>query len=68
MLSRVVTLAALAGLTAPAHAAGYFFIDCQQETAHLRRLGAVAIPRLRYLRLLDEALDSEDRWPTVLSP
>ncbi len=50
------------------HAAGYFFIDCQQETAHLRRLGAVAIPRLRYLRLLDEALDSEDRWPTVLSP
>jgi len=50
------------------HAAGYQFIDCQQETGHLRRLGAVAIPRLRYLRLLDEALDSEDRWSAVLSP
>ena len=50
------------------HKAGYHFIDCQQETGHLRRLGAVAIPRLRYLRLLDEALESEDRWGAVLSP
>ena len=49
-------------------AAGYHFVDCQQETAHLRKLGAVAIPRLRYLRLLDEALESEDRWPAVVSP
>ncbi len=48
-------------------AAGYHFIDCQQETAHLQKLGAVAIPRLRYLRLLDEALESEDRWEVVLS-
>ena len=48
------------------HGAGYRFIDCQQDTSHLRSLGSVVVPRLRYLRLLEEALAHEDRWPLVM--
>ncbi len=47
------------------HSAGYHFVDCQQVTPHLQRLGAVPIPRLRYLRLLDEALAHPNRWSAV---
>jgi len=53
---------ALMHLCKKLHWGGYHFIDCQQETQHLRNLGAVAIPRLRYLRLLNEALECEDQW------
>lgn len=42
----------------------FLFIDCQQETDHLMSLGAYAIPRLDYLRRLDEALD----FPTWVGP
>ena len=42
--------------------AGYHFVDCQQETAHLRSLGAVAIPRGDYLARLAEALAEPDGW------
>ena len=53
---------ALGALCQRLHPAGYRFIDCQQDTPHLRTLGSVVVPRLRYLRLLEEALDHEDRW------
>jgi len=32
---------------------GYALIDCQLPSAHLARLGAVTLPRRRFLRLLD---------------
>lgn len=34
----------------------YHFIDCQQETDHLRSLGASPIPRKRFLKELHQAL------------
>jgi leucyl/phenylalanyl-tRNA--protein transferase len=37
-------------------ARGFEFIDCQQETDHLRRFGAEAWPRSRYLAALSHAL------------
>ena len=58
---------ALGWLCGRLHAAGYRFVDCQQDTPHLRSLGAVAVPRLRYLHLLGEGLAHEDRWPAVIS-
>jgi len=33
---------------------GFFLIDCQQETTHLGSLGAVAIPRERFLEYLGQ--------------
>ena len=35
---------------------GFHFVDCQVHTAHLERLGAVEIPRARFLAMLREAL------------
>ncbi len=40
---------------------GFELIDCQVSTAHLKRLGAVEIPRSRFLALLERALKSSDR-------
>lgn len=36
---------------------GFEFIDCQQETAHLASLGAVAVERETFYHLLNHALD-----------
>ncbi len=47
--------------------ARYHFIDCQQDTPHMRSLGAVTVARLRYLRLLEVALSWPDRWEHVRS-
>ena len=44
------------------HRAGVHFVDCQQDTRHLRSLGAVTVPRLRYLVLLRAALSWPDAW------
>ena len=41
---------------------GFRFVDCQQDTSHLNRLGAVTIPRACYLDRLESALEVEDRW------
>jgi leucyl/phenylalanyl-tRNA---protein transferase len=41
---------------------GFHFVDCQQHTPHLESLGAVTVPRLDYLDLLDEALAAPDQW------
>lgn len=47
---------ALAYLVAFLRARGIRHIDCQQQTAHLGRLGAQPMPRSSFLRLLHDAL------------
>lgn len=47
---------ALIGLSERCHARGDHFIDCQAMTPHLERMGARAVPRPTYLRLLAEAM------------
>ncbi len=42
-------------------AAGYHLIDAQLPTPHLERLGAVAVPRRRFLQRLDAALCAQPR-------
>jgi len=37
------------------------FIDCQVESAHLASLGALPVPRQKFIAMLDEALYYEDR-------
>ena len=44
------------------HRCGFHLIDCQQDTRHLRTLGAVTVPRLRYLTLLRAALSWPHAW------
>lgn len=43
--------------------ADYAFVDCQQDTPHLRSLGAVLVSRDAYLDALDAATAVEDHWP-----
>ncbi len=38
----------------------FYFIDCQVETEHFLRMGAMLIPRSEYLNILDEAI----KFPT----
>ena len=40
---------------------GFRFIDCQQETEHLRSLGAGNVPRTRFLAELEDALHLPNR-------
>ncbi len=51
--------AALAALVDRLRARGYALLDTQWVTEHLAQFGAVEIPRRRYLRMLDEALEVE---------
>jgi len=48
--------AALIYLTDYLRGQGYALFDCQQNTPHMRRFGAVEIPRAEFARRLDEAL------------
>jgi leucyl/phenylalanyl-tRNA--protein transferase len=48
--------AALLYLTAYLRGQGYVLFDCQQDTRHMRRFGAVEIPRAAFVRRLREAL------------
>jgi leucyl/phenylalanyl-tRNA--protein transferase len=41
---------------------GFALLDIQWITRHLRRFGAVEIPRRRYMRMLASALDSSASW------
>jgi leucyl/phenylalanyl-tRNA--protein transferase len=52
-----IALAALRGVLG---AKSYDFIDCQVETEHLMRMGAVSIPRARFLDELAVALTTEE--------
>jgi leucyl/phenylalanyl-tRNA--protein transferase len=49
--------AALVALVARLRARGFALLDTQWVTEHLRQFGAIEVPRRRYLRLLDRALD-----------
>ncbi len=66
MFSRVsdASKAAFVHLVHQLAAWGYALIDCQVETAHLRRLGAAPVPRERFLALLDEHI----RDPAAADP
>ena len=41
---------------------GYWLIDCQQETDHLKRLGAEVMPRLDFLELLHKNKKNDDNF------
>jgi leucyl/phenylalanyl-tRNA--protein transferase len=49
--------AALVALVARLRARGFALLDTQWVTEHLRQFGAIEVPRRRYLRLLDRALE-----------
>jgi leucyl/phenylalanyl-tRNA--protein transferase len=53
---------AVAALVARLAAGGAAVLDVQWATEHLRTLGAVEIPRPRYLALVAAAVDGPDAW------
>ncbi len=55
--------AALSALVALLKNLQFLFIDCQQETPHMLRMGAASVPRLRFLAMLREALARRDYHP-----
>jgi leucyl/phenylalanyl-tRNA--protein transferase len=65
MFSRVsdASKVALAQLVARLKLGGYRLLDTQFVTAHLRRFGAIEIPRRRYHRALAEAIAAEAYFP-----
>src|SRR5690348_9546277 len=65
MYSRVTDASkvALAQLVARLRLGGYRLLDTQFVTAHLRRFGAIEIPRRRYHRALAEAIAAEAYFP-----
>ncbi len=58
---------ALVALCRRLAAAGYHLIDCQQETGHLKSLGAEAVERQEFLRRLAVATSLEDGWGAAMS-
>ena len=54
--ARDASKVAIAALVARLHVGGFTLLDCQFMTDHLASLGAVEIPRDRYLSLLSESL------------
>jgi leucyl/phenylalanyl-tRNA--protein transferase len=59
---------ALVGLVERLRAGGGLLLDVQWATDHLRSLGAIAVPRVRYHELLAEALDQPQLRFDRLSP
>ncbi|KQM67539.1 leucyl/phenylalanyl-tRNA--protein transferase [Sphingomonas sp. Leaf17] len=55
---------ALAWLVARLRVGGYDLLDCQFQTDHLASLGAIEIPRARYVALLAAALAGTDGAPS----
>ena len=53
---------ALAHLCAHLRARGYHFVDCQQVTGHLLRMGAVPIQRAEFMSRLSQALRAPTTW------
>ena len=53
---------ALAALCAWCYDHGVTLIDCQQETAHLRSLGAKPVSRERFLHHLHRAVTQKESW------
>ncbi len=58
---------ALAWLVARLRVGGFTLLDCQFQTDHLARLGAVEIGRKRYIELLGAALSGSDGRSLALS-
>ena len=56
---------ALAWLVARLRVGGYSLLDCQFMTGHLASLGAIAVPRDRYVALLGAALGESDGASSV---
>lgn len=47
------------------HAAGFTLFDTQMVTSHVERFGGHETPRDDYLKRLERAIDSPDRWGAV---
>lgn len=62
MVTRVrdASKVALAALTARLRAGGFELLDCQFQTAHLERMGAIEVARDDYVALLASALGAPD--------
>ncbi|MCB9679959.1 MAG: leucyl/phenylalanyl-tRNA--protein transferase [Alphaproteobacteria bacterium] len=58
---------ALYDLSRRLHAAGGTVIDCQQDTPHLRSLGAHAVRRADYLAQLATAVDDPPIWAAAMA-
>lgn len=56
---------ALMHLCALLTAAGGTLVDCQQDTPHLRSLGAFNVTRADYMARLERALATPDVWPVL---
>ena len=56
---------ALVHLVERLRAGGFTLLDIQYSTDHLAQFGVIEIPRLRYLDLLDDALDKPAIWATT---
>lgn len=54
---------ALVALVDALNRGGFTLLDTQFITSHLAGFGAVEIPRVRYLSLLNDALNREAIWP-----
>jgi leucyl/phenylalanyl-tRNA---protein transferase len=52
---------ALAYLSAQLHAWGFPVIDCQMQTPHLASLGAVEMPRRRFVRMVEKLVTQPGR-------
>lgn len=56
---------ALVHLVARLVAGGYVLLDTQYVTEHLRTFGAVEVPRLRYRRMLDVAIQGQGNFKAL---
>jgi leucyl/phenylalanyl-tRNA--protein transferase len=65
MFSRVrdASKVALVSLVEALRRGGFTLLDTQFLTAHLAGFGAIEIPRVQYLALLNQALNHEAVWP-----
>lgn len=50
---------ALVYLSALLHELNFKFIDVQQETSHLKRMGAILVPRIEFMKMLRNALQNK---------
>lgn len=73
-LRRDASKVALFHLVDRLYGRGFHFIDVQQETSHLERLGATAIPRTEFLKRLRNAIKGDEnpgkwtQWIHTLPP
>jgi len=66
--ARDASKVAIAWLVARLRVGGYSLLDCQFMTDHLASLGAIEVPRARYLALLSSALEGSVGVAGALSP